>query len=163
MNLTPSISRARPAGTRGAVLVSALAITGLVLTGCSSSDDNGSKKVGTSADSRDTADSSEAADSAATADSDATASGPDTTGDSSGRAFDATDDAVVTALMAATPAKKVEWRGDTLWVTFDEGSVEDITTGMYCRVSGGLLEDGEPVMLAYPDGEIDCLEEGQEG
>lgn len=143
MNLRTLTPRAIPAAPRGAVLVSALAVAGLVLAGCSSDSDSEAPAPGTSSNDGGSAD--------ATGTGDA---------DSSGRAFGASDDAIVQAVVTATPADSAEWRGDTLWVTFTDGSVDDPTVGGYCRVTAALLEDGEPVMLVYPDGEIDCEQEG---
>ncbi len=142
VNLRTLTPRAGLAVPRGSVLISALAVAGLVLAGCSSDSDGEAPAPGVSDNGGDSTNSTGAGDS-----------------DGSGRVFGASDDAVVQAVVKATPADSAEWRGDTLWVNFDDGSVKGPTTGGYCRITAALLNDGESVMLVYPDGEVDCEQE----
>lgn len=74
-----------------------------------------------------------------------------------GRAFDSTDDAVITALLAAIPgAESAEWQGKSIRIFFSEGSVNDVTAGIGCLAAQTLIAEDETSFMVYPDGEIDC-------
>lgn len=75
-----------------------------------------------------------------------------------GRAFDSTDDAVITAVVQGTQAERAEWDGSTLRVIFDSGSAESPTEWIKCSAAEVLLADDEKAVLVYPDGELDCAE-----
>lgn len=50
------------------------------------------------------------------------------------------------------------WDGDVLTMTLD-GDVEDETQRFqHCRVVGHFLEEGEALILAFPNGSIDCAD-----
>jgi len=73
-----------------------------------------------------------------------------------GRAFDSTDDAVITAISAALDPDDITWEGKTLMVSFNSGSVGDPTAGTGCLAITTLVADDEKGIISYPDGEIDC-------
>lgn len=74
-----------------------------------------------------------------------------------GRAFDSTDDAIITALLAAIPgAESAEWQGKSIRIFFSEGSVNDVTAGIGCLAAQTLIAEDETSFMVYPDGEIDC-------
>jgi len=73
-----------------------------------------------------------------------------------GRAFDSTDDAVITAISAALDPDSIKWDGKTLMVSFSSGSVGDPTAGTGCLAITTLVADDEKGIISYPDGEIDC-------
>ena len=74
-----------------------------------------------------------------------------------GRAFDSTDDAVITALLAAiSGAESAEWQGKNIRIYFSEGSVNDVTAGIGCLAAQTLIAEDETSFMIYPDGEIDC-------
>lgn len=73
------------------------------------------------------------------------------------RAFGATDDAVVMALLAAiNGAERAEWQGTTIYIHFPEGSVNDPTAGIGCLAAETVIAEDENAIMVYPDGEFDC-------
>lgn len=77
-----------------------------------------------------------------------------------GRAFDSTDDAVIEAIETAMESQgaKAEWDGKVLRVSLD-GSVEDLTAGLYCSTPEALIADDESAVFVYADGELHCDEQ----
>lgn len=73
-----------------------------------------------------------------------------------GRAFNSTDDAVITAISAALKPDDVTWEGKSLKVRFNDGSVEDPTAGIGCLAIVSIIADDEKGFIVYPDGEFDC-------
>lgn len=74
-----------------------------------------------------------------------------------GRAFDASDDTVIRALLAAIPkAERAEWQGKNIYIHFSEGSVQDLTAGIGCLAAETVIADDELAFMVYPDGELDC-------
>ncbi len=137
------------AGRRSLLRLAAVAVAltvGLTLSACGGDDD---------------ADGDSSPDSAPSAAVDST--GGDNSGndadpddaDDNGRAFGSDDDAVITAVLAATDADRAEWDGKTLVVHFTEGSSEDPVSGTKCAATI-VLADDENAVLRFPDGEIDC-------
>lgn len=72
-----------------------------------------------------------------------------------GRPFDASKSTVVKAILTAMPAKKADWNGKTMTITFEKSQNSGTT---YCLAAEGLLADDEKAVLKFPgDGEeIDC-------
>lgn len=81
-----------------------------------------------------------------------------TDGSGEGRAFDSTDDAVITAVTTATGADRAEWDGSTLRVIFDEGSAEEVTVRLNCTAIEAVIADDESAVMVFPDGEFRCDE-----
>src|SRR5690606_5727668 len=81
-------------------------------------------------------------------------SAPDSSEGNDGRAFDSTDDAVITAILAALgKADGAEWQGTNLRINFPEGSVSDPTARIGCLAAQTLIADDETAFMVYPDGE----------
>ena|SRR5690554_3141920 len=73
-----------------------------------------------------------------------------------GRAFDSTDDAVITAVKAALKPDDVKWEGKTLKAYFNEGSVDDPTASIGCLAMQSVIAEDEVGFMVYSDGELDC-------
>lgn len=73
-----------------------------------------------------------------------------------GRAFNSTDDAVITAISAALEPDDVAWEGKSLKVRFNDGSVDDPTASIGCLAIVSIIADDEKGFIVYPDGEFDC-------
>ncbi|MFA5608381.1 MAG: hypothetical protein WDA07_14630 [Leucobacter sp.] len=138
-----------------AVLIAALAAAGLLLSACSS----GGTESGGAADSENAGDAT-VAEQTDESDAGAGAGGTDS-GDADsgneGRAFDSTDDAVITAIESALADKnaKAHWDGSRLVVALD-GSVDDPTAPLWCTAAEGIISDSEQATLVYSDGDIPC-------
>lgn len=136
---------------RAAALALALILSGGVAAcggdDSSSADSSGSGGAATSAD-RDEGSSTD--------DSDA-GSGDGSNDDSGeGRAFDSTDDAVITAATSATGAERGEWDGSTVRIVFGAGSAENPVAWTNCLAIESLIADDEAAVLVFPDGELRC-------
>lgn len=66
------------------------------------------------------------------------------------------EDDFATAVASATGADKVEWKGKTLRIHFETGSVEDSTATINCSVVNTLIAKGSKGVVVYSDGELDC-------
>lgn len=75
--------------------------------------------------------------------------------DDGGQVF-ADTDGFATALKAAVGADGVGVDGDTIRLTFDDGSVDDVMAHINCSAATSLRERGEQIVLSFPDGEVDC-------
>lgn len=74
-----------------------------------------------------------------------------------GRAFDSSDDAVITAILAAlSKADRAEWQGSNLMIYFTEGSVDDVAASIGCLAAQTIIADEETSFMVYPDGTFDC-------
>lgn len=76
-----------------------------------------------------------------------------------GRAFDSTDDAVITAIEAALSGQNAtaRWEGSTIVIEVD-GSIDDPTAGLHCSAAHAVIADDEKAVMAYADGDFDCEE-----
>lgn len=74
------------------------------------------------------------------------------------RAFDATNDTVVTALKTALDADDVTFDGKSVKVHFNTGSVKDPVATIGCLAIQTIIADDEIGFKVYSDGEIDCSE-----
>lgn len=82
----------------------------------------------------------------------------DTNGiEDNGRAFNSTDDAVITAVTTAlTDAEDAQWEGSTLVVTMKSASISDPTSPGLCTAVNAVIADDESGRLVFNDGTIDC-------
>jgi hypothetical protein len=117
------------------IVVSAVAALWLGLAGCSAQPGLGSDAPDASTDGSSTSEGAE---------------------DDNGRAFDSTDDAVITAVMAALKPDRAEWHGSSLKAYFTEGSVNDPTASIGCLALQTIIAEDETGFMVYPDGEFDC-------
>lgn len=76
-----------------------------------------------------------------------------------GRIFDSSDDAVISAVETAFKSKNAnaEWDGTVLRIRLD-GSVESLTAYIPCSAAEALFADGESAILVFSDGELICSE-----
>jgi hypothetical protein len=138
------VTDAATAGLRLATIATAALLVGGGLAGCSMGDggDRGSDPAVTAPEGANT---------------------PDTTPDAgapvvdNGRAFNSTDDAVISSVESAMSNKnaKAEWRGSTLLIALD-GSAAAPTAGILCTAPEAIVSAEENVVLVYSDGEFDC-------
>lgn len=124
----------------------ALLLATSVLAGCGSDDGPKSSDSGTSSAAEAEADGAE------------DAAAPESE-DGNGRAFDSTDEAVITSVETALSGKNASasWDGSTLRVEVD-GSAEDPTAYLYCSTLDALIADDENGVFVYSDGEADCAD-----
>lgn len=73
-----------------------------------------------------------------------------------GRAFDSTNDAVITSLSSALKADDFQWEGSTIKIYFHERSVESVTAAIGCTAANAIIADSETAIMVFPDGEVDC-------
>ncbi len=52
----------------------------------------------------------------------------------------------------------VEWEGDTMTITLDGDVENEVKPFQHCRVVGHFLEEGDTLILTYPNGSIDCAD-----
>lgn len=69
-------------------------------------------------------------------------------------------DIVLPALESALSSSnaKGNWQGDVLTMSLD-GDVDELTDKFSkCRIVGNFLEEGDTLILAYPNGSVDCAD-----
>lgn len=73
------------------------------------------------------------------------------------RAFAASDDTVITAILSALrKANRAEWQGKSLMIYFEEGSVEDVAASIGCLAAQTIIAEDETAFMVYVDGTFDC-------